>query len=166
MGRWPTSLIKSWESALFSRRYGVHGAFLEFLCRNWCSHRLETGVSGNLWSCPKEAKPIFLYDGEWGIAVKPMLWYCSSLQVNLGYTELFHILAVTQYPSRLLRDFWGTLCSSIKEINASYLFDWDQGIALQAMQGNRASSLSEGDVSWFFSSCGGNLGYILELRQG
>ena len=32
----------------------------------------ETGVSGNLWSCPKEAKPMVLYDGEWGIALKPM----------------------------------------------------------------------------------------------
>ena len=29
MGRWPTSLIESWESALFWRRYGVHGALLE-----------------------------------------------------------------------------------------------------------------------------------------
>ena len=46
------------------------------------------------------------------------------------------------------------------------MFDWEQGIALHAMQGNRASSLSEGEVSWFLSSCGGNLGYILELRQG
>ena len=34
------------------------------------------------------------------------------------------------------------------------------------MQGNRASSLSEGKVSWFFSSCGRNLGYVLELRRG
>ena len=34
------------------------------------------------------------------------------------------------------------------------------------MQGNRASSLGEGEVSWFFSSCDGNLGYILELRRG
>ena len=34
------------------------------------------------------------------------------------------------------------------------------------MQGNRASPRLEGEVSWFFSSCGGNLGYILELRQG
>ena len=46
------------------------------------------------------------------------------------------------------------------------MFDWEQGIALQAMQGNRASYLSEGEVSWFFLSCGGNLGHILELRQG
>ena len=60
----------------------------------------------------------------------------------------------------------GTLCSSVKQIKAPYLFDWEQGIALHALQGNRASSLSEGEVSWFFSSCGGNLGYIPELRQG
>ena len=46
------------------------------------------------------------------------------------------------------------------------MFDWEQGIALHAMQGNRASSLSDGEASWFFSSCGGNLGYILELWQG
>ena len=29
-----------------------------------------------------------------------------------------------------------------------------------------ASSRGEGEVSWFFSSCDGNLGYILELRLG
>ena len=34
------------------------------------------------------------------------------------------------------------------------------------MQGNQASSLSERQVSWFSSSCGGNLGYVLELWQG
>ena len=34
------------------------------------------------------------------------------------------------------------------------------------MQGIRASSLSEQEVSWFFSSCGGNLGYVLDLRRG
>ena len=40
---------------------------------------------------------------------------------------------------------------------------WAHGIAEQSMQGNCASSLAEGDVSWIFSSCGRNLGYILEL---
>ena len=73
----------------------MHGAFLEFLCSNWCSYRLETGVSGNLWSCPKEAKPIVLYDGEWGIALKPRQGNWSSIQVDLGYSELFHISSVT-----------------------------------------------------------------------
>ena len=95
VGRWPTSLIESWESALFLRRYGMHGVFLEFLCWNWCSYRLERGVSGNLWSCPKEDKPTVLHDGEWGIALKPMQGNWLSFQVYLGYTELFHISVVT-----------------------------------------------------------------------
>ena len=30
-----------------------------------------------------------------------------------------------------MRDFWGTLCTSVKQIKAPYLFDWEQGIALQ-----------------------------------
>ena len=34
------------------------------------------------------------------------------------------------------------------------------------MQGNQASSPGEGYVSWDFSSCGRNLGYILELKRG
>ena len=46
------------------------------------------------------------------------------------------------------------------------MFDGEHGIALHAMQGNRASSWSEGEVSWFFSSCSGNLWYILELWRG
>ena len=71
-----------------------------------------------------------------------------------------------QCHSRIVRDFWGTLFSSVKQIKAPYLFHWEQGIALHAMQGNRALSLSEGEVSWFFSSSGGNLGQILELLQG
>ena len=46
------------------------------------------------------------------------------------------------------------------------MFDWEHGIALHAMQGNRASPHGEGEVSWVFSSCGRNLVYILELRRG
>ena len=46
------------------------------------------------------------------------------------------------------------------------MFDWDHGIALHTVQGIRASSPAKGDVSWDFSSCGRNLGYILELQRG
>ena len=46
------------------------------------------------------------------------------------------------------------------------MFDLENAIALDTMQGNRASSRGERNVSWVFSSCGKNLGYILELRQG
>ena len=46
------------------------------------------------------------------------------------------------------------------------MFDWENAIALHAMQGNRASSRREGKVSWVLSSCGRNLWYILELGRG
>ena len=52
-------------------------------------------VSGNLWNCQKEAKTIVLYDGDWDIALKPVQGNWSSFKVDLGYTELFHIPAVT-----------------------------------------------------------------------
>ena len=44
------------------------------------------------------------------------------------------------------------------------MFDWDNAIALHAMQGNRASSRGKGEVSWVFSSFSRHLGYILELQ--
>ena len=44
---------------------------------------------------PKEAKPTVLYDGEWGIALKPMEVNWSSFQVDLDYTELFDSPVVT-----------------------------------------------------------------------
>ena len=46
------------------------------------------------------------------------------------------------------------------------MFDWVHGTALHPMQGIRASSPAEGDVSWDFSSCGRNLGHIVELQRG
>ena len=43
------------------------------------------------------------------------------------------------------------------------MFDWENAIALHAIQGNRASSRGEGEVSRVFSSCGRHMGYILEF---
>ena len=45
------------------------------------------------------------------------------------------------------------------------MFDWKHGIALHPLQWIRAITPAEGDVSWDFSSCSRNLGYILELQQ-
>ena len=61
--------------------------------------------------------------------------------------------------------FLETPWSFIKQVKTSYVFDGEHGIALLAMQENWASSHGDGEVSWFFTSCGWNLGYILELRQ-
>ena len=46
------------------------------------------------------------------------------------------------------------------------MFNCEYDIALHEMQGNQASSPSEGYVSWDFSSYGRNMGYILELQRG
>ena len=54
----------------------------------------------------------------------------------------------------------------MKHIEAPYVFDWEHGIALHPMQGIRALTPAEGDVTWDFSSCSRNLGYILELQRG
>ena len=64
-------------------------------CAETCSSRLETVVSGNLWSCRKEIKPLVVYDVEHGIALEPMLGNRASSRVDLGYTGLFRIPVVT-----------------------------------------------------------------------
>ena len=46
------------------------------------------------------------------------------------------------------------------------MFDFEPGIALHSMKGNRPSFLTQEEVSWFFSSCSRNLEYILELTRG
>ena len=49
----------------------------------------------NLRRCLKEDKPIIVYDVEQGMALEPMHGNRASFSVDLGYTELFHIPAVT-----------------------------------------------------------------------
>ena len=46
------------------------------------------------------------------------------------------------------------------------MFDWEHGIALHPMLLIRALTPANGDVSWYFSICSRNLGYILELQWG
>ena len=103
---------------------------------------------------------------EHAIAMLPMKGKWPSFRVDLGYTELFCIAELHQCSSRFVTVFLGTLWCSIKKIEAPYVIDWEYGIALHAMQGNRASFPSQGDISYDFSSCGINLGFIRELQRG
>ena len=64
-----------------------------------CSAGLETGDSGNLWSSLKEIKPLVVYDVECGMALKPIQGKRVSSPVDLGYTEIFRIPAVTSVSS-------------------------------------------------------------------
>ena len=61
--------------------------------------------------------------------------------------------------------FLGILISSIREIEVPYNFDWEHGTPPHEMQGNRASSCGNWEVSRDFSCCGRHLVYILELRR-
>ena len=103
---------------------------------------------------------------EHEIAMEAMKGKWASSLVDLGYTELFFIPEVHQCSFPFVTMFLGTLWCSIKKIEAPYMFDWEYRIALHAMQGNRASFPSKGDVSYDFSSCSKNLGYIGELQRG
>ena len=98
--------------------------------------------------------------------MEPMKGKWGTSRVDSAYTELFCIPEVHQCSSRFVTVFLGTLWCFINKIEAPYLFVSEYGIALHAMQGNRASFPSEGDVSYDFSSCGRNLGYIRELQRG
>ena len=99
-----------------------------------------------------------------------LLSHCKGnwlhLNLILGTPSNFALLGWHQCSSRLVTVLFGTLWSSIKQIEAPFVFDWENPIALDKMQGNRASSRREGNVSWVFSSCGRNLGNILELQRG
>ena len=66
----------------------------------------------------------------------PMKGKWASSRVDLGYTEIFCIPDVHQCSSRFVPVFLGTLWCSIKNIEAPYMFDWEYGIALHAMEGN------------------------------
>ena len=67
---WPTSLMESWESALLKTIWSAWNFPQD--------PKLKLGFLETRYGClreslelPKEAKPIVLYDLEWGIALKP-----------------------------------------------------------------------------------------------
>ena len=81
-------------SSLLEKIWGAW-SFPRVAVENLCSYRLETGVSGNLYSFLKEVKPLVLSDVEHGIAMERMKGKWASSRVALGYTEPFCIHEVT-----------------------------------------------------------------------
>ena len=149
-----TSSVEDRESALIFRRYGVPVSFILLLYWNWCSYKLEMGVSGNLWIVLKEVKPLVVYDVECEKAMDSMKWKCASFWVDLGYTNLFCIPEVTSVFS---------CCDSVL------------GDSLQLHQGNRDSlplwlgtrnpSARNSGESGLILRRGASLMCFLELRQ-
>ena len=103
---------------------------------------------------------------EHGIAKEQMRGKWAPSCVDFGYTDLFCIPDLSSEFISACDSVLGTLCGPIKKIEAPYVFNCKYDISLHEMQGNQASSPSKGYVSWDFSSCGKNMGYILELQRG
>ena len=69
-------------------------------------------------------KPLVLYDVDLGVVIEPMRGILASSQFDLGHTDLCCVLRLHQGSSRLVTVLLGNLYSSIKQIEAPYLFDW------------------------------------------
>ena len=104
----------------------------------------------------------------WNARWQWIQWRGNVLNLELiwGTPIYFAFLRWHQCSSLLVSVFLGILFSSIREIEVPYIFDWEHGIPQHEMQGYRASSCGEGEVSWDFSSCGRHLVYIVQKRRG
>ena len=153
--RWLTSSFEDRESALISRRYGVPGSFILLLYWNWCSYRLEMGISGNLWNDVKDVKPLVVYDVECEMAMDWMKGKCASSWVDLVFTNLFCIPQVTSL-------FFS--CSDTV-LGDSLQFHQGNRSSLHLWLGTRNSSARNAGESGLILRRGGSLMSFLDLRQ-
>ena len=65
-----------------------------------------------------------------------------------------------------MRAFWGTLCTSVKQIKAPYLLDWEEGIALHAVQGIRTHLFVSGKSDGFSRVAAGSWGMFSSYGGG
>ena len=86
--------------------------------------------------------------------MEPMQGKLASSLFDFGYTEQFCIPGVTSVFFSSCDSLVGDSLEFNQANEDRYVFDSENAIALHAMQGNRASSRGEGEVSWVFSSCG------------
>ena len=98
-----------------------------------------------------------------GLVMETMQGKLASSQFDLGHTDLFCVPEVTSEFFSSCDSAVGDSLEFYQANRGPYVFDWENAIALHAMQGNRASSRGEGEVSWVFSSCSRHLGFILAL---
>ena len=96
-----------------------------------------------------------MYDGEWGIALKPMQGNWSSSQVDFGYTELFHIPAVTSVFFLTCEGFLGNSLS-FRQANQP---------SLPVLLGTKHCSACNAGESGLVSQRGGSFMVFLELRE-
>ena len=153
--RWLTSSFEYRESALITRQYGVPGFFILLLYWDWCSYRLEMGVSGNLWIVVKDVKTLAVYDVEWETAMDSMKGKYASLWVDLGYTNQFCVPEVTSV--------FSSSCDSL--VGDSLEFNQANRGSLRVWLWKRNCSGHNAGKSGLISQGGDSLMGFLELRQ-
>ena len=149
---------------LFIRRQGISshlqtiwgaGFFILLIYWNWCSYRLEMGVSGNLWIVVKDVKTLVLYDVEWETAMDSMKGKCASSWVDLGYTNQFCVPEMTSV--------FFSACDSL--VGDSLEFNQANRGSLCVWLGILNCSACNAGESGLISWRGGSLLAFLELRQ-
>ena len=87
---------------------------------------------------------------------------CRGIGLNLEWIwatlRYFTFLRWHHFSSRLVRDFWGTLCTSIKQIKAPNLFDWEQGIVMHECRGIGPHLSASGKCDGFSRVAAGSWG--------
>ena len=122
---------------------------------NWCSYRVEMGVSGNLWIVVNDVKPLVVCDVECEMAMDSMKGTCASSWVDLGYSNLFYILKVISV--------FFSCCDSV--LGDSLHFHQGNRGSLHLWLGTRNSSAWNAGESGLILWRGGSLMSFLELRQ-
>ena len=135
--------------------WGARGFFILLLYWNWCSYRLEMGVSVHLWIVVKDVKTLVLYDAEWEMAMDSMKGKCASSWVDLVYSYLFCILQVTSV-------FFSS-CDSV--VGDSLDFNQANRGSLRVWLGKSNCSGHNAGESGLISKGGESLMGFLELRQ-
>ena len=153
--RWLTSSVEDRESVLISWRYGVPGSFILLLYWNWCSYRLEIGVSGNLWIVVKDVKLLVVYDVECEMAMDSMNGKFASSWVDLVCTNLFCIPEVTSV--------FFSCCDRV--LGDSLQFHQGNRVSLHLWLGTRISSARNAGESGLILQRGGSVMSFLKLWE-
>ena len=113
---WLSSSVEYREWALISRWYGVRSSFIQLLSWNWCSYRLEMGVSGNLWIVVRMSSHFFYI--MWNAKCLWIQWKGNVLHLELIWCTPIYLafLRWHQCSSLVVTVFLGILFSSIRKI--------------------------------------------------
>ena len=98
------------------------------------------------------------------MVMEPMQGKLASSQFYFGYTEQFCIPGVSSVFSRLVTVLLGTLWSSIKQIDAPYVFDWENAIALEHCSGIGPQVAGRGKFHGFSRVAAGTWGIFSSYR--